>query len=249
FRQDDLRRLSARGIGLGGLEIKDGGQTFFWRGKYHMNFNRRDTIEVRLGVAENYEPEIPQPVRECPYVLLANSSPQTQTKVLDAVKKPEFCVLDTMNLWIETAQEELKKLIKRVDLLILNDSEAMQLANESNAVVCGDILRQMGAKSVIIKKGEHGAMLFHDDGFFTIPAYPVRVLRDPTGAGDSFAGALIGRLAKDGETGFRAIKRAMLSAAATASMTVETFSCRKLEEAGEAEILKRENYISQISSI
>ncbi|MBO7521035.1 MAG: bifunctional hydroxymethylpyrimidine kinase/phosphomethylpyrimidine kinase, partial [Opitutales bacterium] len=223
-------------------------QTFFWRGKYHMNFNRRDTLEVRLGVSENYEPAIPDAIRECPYVLLANSSPQTQTKILDAVKNPKFTVLDTMNLWIETAQNELKELIKRVDLLILNDSEAQQLADENNTVICGDILRQMGAKSVIIKKGEHGAMLFHDDGFFTIPAYPVRVLRDPTGAGDSFAGALIGRIAKEGDASFKSIKRAMLSASATASMTVETFSCRKLEEAGLAEIQRRENYISQIAS-
>ena len=249
FKEDDIRRLSARGVGLEGLEIKDGKQTFFWRGKYHHNFNKRDTLETRLGIMENYEPKIPQSLCNSPYVLLANSGPESQSKVLDAIKNPKFVVLDTMNLWIEIAQKELKDLIKRVDLLILNDSEAQELAGENNTIVCGDILREMGAKSVIIKKGEHGAMLFHESGFFTIASYPVRKLVDPTGAGDSFAGALIGHIAKEDKTDFETIKCAMLAATATASITVESFSCLKLEEEGIEEIKKRENFIREISRI
>lgn len=249
FKEDDIRRLSARGVGLEGLEIKDGKQTFFWRGKYHYNFNKRDTLEVRLDIMENYEPKIPQALRESPYVLLANLGPESQSKVLDAMQNPKFVVLDTMNLWIETALKELKDLLKRVDLLILNDSEAQELAGENNTVVCGDILREMGAKSVIIKKGEHGAMLFHEGGFFTIASYPVRKLIDPTGAGDSFAGALIGYIAKEDKTDFETLKRAMLAATATASITVESFSCHKLEEEGVEEIKKRENFIREISKI
>lgn len=248
FRQADIERLANRGINLDALQIIDGAQTFFWKGKYHQNFNRRDTIEVRLGVTENCRPEIPQAQRGAPYVLLANSSPADQAKVLSEMSAPKFVVLDTMNLWIEIALQDLKELIKRVDLLILNDTEAQQLAEENNIILCGDILMKLGAKSVIIKKGEHGATLFHKDGLFTLPAYPVRELRDPTGAGDSFAGALIGRIARYGETDFSAIKKAMLFAAATASLTVESFSCNKLELAGYAEIERRAEYIKQISS-
>lgn len=249
FKEDDIRRLSSRGIGLEGLEIIDNKPTFFWRGKYYHNFNKRDTLEVRLDITENYEPKIPTSLRDSAYVLLANTSPETQAKVLDAISNPKFVVLDTMNLWIEIASKELKELIKRVDLLILNDSEAQELTGENNVIICGDIIREMGVKTVIIKKGEHGAMLFHKDGFFTIPAYPVRKLLDPTGAGDSFAGALIGYIAKEDKYDFETLKQAMLVATSTASMTVESFSSYKLEEAGVEEIKRRKNYIKEITKI
>lgn len=249
FKQDDIRRLSARGIDIRGLEIKSEGQTFFWRGKYCNNFNERDTLEVRVNVYENYDPKIPEALRNCPFVLLGNIDPSVQTKVLDKMESPRFVILDTMNLWIEIANKPLRELIKRADILILNDSEARQLANENNLILCGDLLREMGAKSVIIKKGEHGAMLFHADGFFTLPAYPVRALHDPTGAGDSFAGALAGYMAGAGSTDFETIKRAMLAGTAAASITVESFSCYKLEESGLAEVEAREEHIRKITAV
>lgn len=249
FKPSDTQRLLARNINLEGLQVKNDKKTFFWRGKYYLNFNKRDTLEVALNAYENYEPSIPNSLKSTPYVLLGNNDPMSQTKVLNELVSPKFVVLDTMNLWIETALKELKELIKRVDLLILNDSEAQQLASENNIVVCGDILREMGAKTVIIKKGEHGAMLFHKDGFFTIPAYPVRALHDPTGAGDSFAGALTGYLAKKNSTDFNTLKQAMLVGTAVASITVESFSCYKLEKAGLKEVDARLAYIKEISQL
>ncbi len=249
FKESDIKRLLARGVNLDGLQIKKGEKTFFWRGKYYLNFNKRDTLEVALNVSEHCLVEVPQSQRDAQFVLLGNNDPMSQTKVLDSVTSPKFTVLDTMNLWIETALKQVKELIKRVDLLILNDSEAQQLANENNVIVCGDILRDMGAKTVIIKKGEHGAMLFHKDGFFTICAYPVRSLHDPTGAGDSFAGALTGYLAKCDSVDFNTLKEAMIVGSAVASITVESFSCYKLERAGLAEIEARVKYIKEISQL
>lgn len=249
FKESDKTRLLARSINLEGLDQKEDKKTFFWRGKYYLNFNKRDTLEVALNAYENYTPQIPSSLKNTPFVLLGNNDPMSQTKVLNALDKPAFVVLDTMNLWIETQQKELKDLIKRVDLLILNDGEAQQLASENNLIVCGDILRNMGVKTVIIKKGEHGAMLFHKDGFFTMPAYPVRELHDPTGAGDSFAGALTGYLASKNSTDFETLKNAMLVGTAVASITVESFSCYKLEKAGNKEIESRCQYIKKISQL
>ena len=249
FNENDIKRLTARGIDISGLEIKNDGKTFFWRGKYYSNFNKRDTLEVGVNVYEDYTPKSPEALKTCPYLLLGNISPDAQTAVLDGVDKPGFVVLDTMNLWIEIANKTLRDLFPRVDLLIINEDEAMQIANESNLLVCGDILRAMGAKTVIIKKGEHGSMLFHDDGFFTTPAYPVRTLHDPTGAGDSYSGALIGHIAQKGSSDFKSIKEAIMYATAVASITVESFSCYKLEAAGMAEIEKRIKYLEEITSI
>lgn len=250
FNPNDLNRLISRGIDTSALEIKKGEKTFFWRGKYHTNFNKRDTLEVAVNVYENYTPNIPDEVKKTPFLLLGNIAPQSQTQVLDAMgEKPRYVVLDTMNLWIEIANHTLKDLIKRVDLFILNEDEAKQLTGEHNLIVCGKILRDMGAPSVIIKKGEHGSMLFHKDGFFAIPAYPVAELFDPTGAGDSYSGALIAYLAQKNSTDFKTLKEAILVATAVSSITVESFSCYKLEKAGLAELEKRVAYIKEITSI
>ena len=249
FNENDLKRLAARGIDTAGLEIKSEGKTFFWRGKYHTNFNKRDTTEVSVNVYENYMPKIPEQLKACDYLLLGNIDPNNQTHVLDAVSKPKFTVLDTMNLWIEIANQPLRELFSRVDLLIINEEEAMQLTNESNLLLCGDILRGMGVKTLIIKKGEHGSMLFHEDGFFTIPAYPVRTLHDPTGAGDSYLGALIGYIAQKDKSDFKTIKEAIVYATAVASITVESFSCYKLESAGIEEIERRVAHLKDITSL
>ncbi len=249
FKASDLERLKARGIDVSGLEFDPDRPTFFWRGKYHENFKSRETLDVRLNAFENYSPKLSPELAECGYVLLGNISPTLQRSILDQVAKPRFVVLDTMDLWISTANAELKELIKRVDVLILNDDEAKQLSGRNNLLNAGDALRGLGARAVIIKKGEHGSMLFCDDGFFMMGAYPVRELYDPTGAGDSYAGALIGSIAAASDASFASLKRAMLAAAATSSITVESFSCYKLESSGMDEISRRMEYIRQITSI
>ena len=180
---------------------------------------------------------------------MGNISPEHQKKVLDSVASPKFVVLDTMDLWINIALDSLKDMIKRVDLLIVNDSEAKMLSQERNIIKAGSVLLSLGAKSVIIKTGEYGAMLFHKDGFFVIPAYPVSELHDPTGAGDSFVGALAGYLAGKGSSDFSSLKQAMIYGAATASLTVESFSCYKLEENGFDEVERRAQYIKKISQL
>ncbi len=249
FKASDMERLKARGIDVSGVEFDANKPTFFWRGKYHENFKSRETIDVRLNAFEDYSPKLSEEQASCGYVLLGNISPVLQESVLEQMKNPRFVVLDTMDLWISTANDTLRRLIGKVDLLILNDDEAKQLSGCSNLLKAGDALRDMGAKAVIIKKGEHGSMLFCDDGFFTMGTYPVRDLYDPTGAGDSYAGALIGYIASKGDASFETLKRAMLAAAATSSITVESFSCYKLEKSGMEEISRRMDYIRKISSI
>ena len=248
FKESDIARLKARNIDISNLE-RSSKPTFFWRGRYHDNFNSRDTLDVQLNAFEGWTPKLGGSCAATEYVLLGNISPDHQKAVLDAVKSPKFTVLDTMNLWIDIALDGLKALIKRVDLFIVNDSEAKQLSGEANIIRAGEKLSEMGAGSVIIKTGEYGAMLFHKDGFFVIPAYPVRELHDPTGAGDSFAGALAGYIAGKGDSSFESLKRAMVYGAATASLTVESFSCYKLEKSGFAEVERRAEYIKKISQL
>ena len=220
FKKSDLARLSRRGIDTSNVEIDPNGETFFWSGEYLDNFNSRETLETRVNVYENYVP-----------------------KLNDAAKNADFVLLGNI------ANHALKELIKRADIFIVNDSEAKLISGERNIILAGESLLKLGAKSAVVKTGEYGAMLFHKDGFFVIPAYPVRDLRDPTGAGDTFAGALAGVLAGSGKTDFTAIKNAMLTGAAAASMTVESFSSDKLEEAGLDEIKRRQDFIRRISEI
>ena len=249
FKDSDVKRLTARSIDLSNLQSDSSKPTFFWRGKYLENFNSRETLDVRLNAYENFAPQLDETARNSKFVLLGNISPAIQSAVLDLVREPQFVILDTMDLWISTERDDLLKLVRRCDLLILNDSEAKMLAGTNNIIVAGRELMKLGVKSVIIKTGEYGAMLFSGDDFFVIPAYPVVALHDPTGAGDSFAGALAGYLAGCGKTDFESIKLGMLAGAATASMTVESFSCYKLEENGRDEIDRRCQYIKKISQI
>ena len=188
FTESDMDRLRARGIDLEGVQRDQSGPTFFWKGKYHENFNRRDTLDIRLNVFENFRPDLPQSYVDSDFVLLGNIHPSLQSHVLDQLSGNSFVLADTIDLWIETEQEALLSLIQRVSLFVINDSEAEELTGESNIILAGNKLRQMGPDSVIIKKGEHGAILFHENGMFALPAYPVTQLHDPTGAGDSFEG-------------------------------------------------------------
>ena len=249
FGESDLDRLRARGIEIEGVQKDDSGPTFFWKGKYHENFNRRDTLDIRLNVFEKFRPDLPESYKDSSFVLLGNIHPALQMHVLDQLAGNSFVLADTIDLWIETERESLLSLIKKVSLFVINDSEAEELTGESNVILAGDKLRQMGPESVIIKKGEHGAILFHEEGKFALPAYPVTQLHDPTGAGDSFAGALIGRLSSRNRSDFSAIKEAMLYATCTASLTVEAFGCDRLESAGKSEIEERVASLNQLISV
>lgn len=236
FGNDEIARLRQKNIDLEGLQIDPSGDTFFWAGVYGENFASRTTLETQLNVFASFQPTLPDAYRKARYVLLGNIQPTLQAQVLDQLAPGAFVVADTMNLWIDVARSDLVALLPRVDLFVLNDEEAFQLTEETNLFVAGQRLQEMGSKIVLIKKGQHGAVLFHPDGLFALPVYPVTKVEDPTGAGDSFAGALVGHLAAAGSVEFAALKRAAAYATVTASLTVESFGVNRLESAGRGEI-------------
>ena len=239
FRDRDRNKLAKRGIDLDGLLTDASGRTFAWRGRYHENYNRRDTEDLQLNVFEHFKPRLPEAHLATPFVMLGNIRPDLQLDVLNQLANPRFVLADTIDIWIETQRDKLGEVMRRADLLVVNDTESAKLTGESNVIVAGRALRQHGCKTVIIKKGEHGAVLFHEEGMFALPAYPVTELRDPTGAGDSFAGALLGYLAATGSTDFATLKQAMVYGTAVASLTVEAFSTDRLAKAGCREIRAR----------
>jgi sugar/nucleoside kinase (ribokinase family) len=249
FGEEHLNRLRSRGIDLEGVQKDESGPTFFWKGRYHENFNRRDTLDIQLNVFEKFRPDLPESYKDSNFVLLGNIHPALQMHVLDQLQGSPFVLADTIDLWIEIERKALLELIKKINLFVINDTEAEELTEEKNIILAGKKLREMGPETVIIKKGEHGAILFHEDGMFALPAYPVTELRDPTGAGDSFAGALIGRLASRNRTDFDAIKEAMIYATCTASLTVEAFGCDRLESAGVEAIQERSDTLLRLISV
>jgi len=249
FEDEHLDRLRSRGIDLEGVQKDDSGPTFFWKGRYHENFNRRDTLDIQLNVFEKFRPDLPDSYKDSNFVLLGNIHPALQMHVLDQLQGSSFVLADTIDLWIEIERKALLDLIKKVNLFVINDTEAEELTEEKNIILAGNKLREMGPETVIIKKGEHGAILFHEDGMFALPAYPVTELRDPTGAGDSFAGALIGRLDSRNRSDFQAIKEAMVYATCTASLTVEAFGCDRLESAGVKVIKERSDTLHRLISV
>ena len=245
-----IERLRNRGICLEGLHCDESGPTFFWEGRYHENFNRRDTIEIHLNVFEKFRPNLPESYKPTPFVLLGNIDPELQLHVCEQLTKDNaFILADTIDLWIETKRDELLELLKRINCFVLNDNEADLLTGESNLISAGWKLLKMGPETVIIKKGEHGAYLFHPEGLFTLPAYPVTNLQDPTGAGDAFAGAFLGYLAAVNDISFISYKQAMAYATVTASLTVEAFSCDSLESAGAEAIENRYAELLEIISL
>jgi len=247
FRERDRKKLAKRGVDLSGLQLDETGRTFAWRGRYHENYNRRDTEDLQLNVFERFRPRLTEAQRALPYVMLGNIRPDLQLAVLEQLTTPKFVVVDTIDIWIETQRERLAEVMRRADLLVVNDSEAAKLTGETNAIVAGHHLRQHGCRTVIVKKGEHGAILFHADGLFMLPAYPVTELRDPTGAGDSFAGALLGYLAAADATDFATLRQAMVYGTAVASLTVEAFSTDRLAKSGCAEIRKRRKELLRLT--
>jgi sugar/nucleoside kinase (ribokinase family) len=223
FRQEDIDLFKSKDIDLQGLQVDDSGNTFFWKGKYHYDLNNRDTLDTQLNVFEHFNPIIPESYQDSKFVALGNIEPSLQGKVLDQIEDPDLVVMDTMNFWIEGTPDALKETLKGVDLLVINDSEARELAAEPNLIKAADIIREMGPDFLIIKKGEHGALLFTDDEIFSAPAYPVIDIFDPTGAGDSFMGGLLGWLSYTNDLSPQNFRRAVIFGSVMASFCVEEF--------------------------
>ncbi len=240
FPDATLDMLRSRGVNLDGLQIKKGEKSFFWAGRYHNNMNSRDTLDTQLNVLADFNPILPESYKNAEYLMLGNLTPQIQMQVLEQLTaRPKLVVLDTMNFWMDVALEDLLKVLKRIDVLTINDEEARQLSGEHSLLKAAVKIHQMGPKFLIIKKGEHGALLFHDDRIFFAPALPLAAVIDPTGAGDTFAGGFIGWIAKTGDTSFENMKRAIIYGSAMASFCVEKFSIDRLIELTHEEIEQR----------
>jgi sugar/nucleoside kinase (ribokinase family) len=229
FPKKYLDLLESHNVDIEGLQIVEGGKTFRWSGKYHYDLNVRDTLLTELNVFEQFNPVIPEKAKKAKFVCLGNIDPVLQMRVLDQMENPHFVVCDTMNYWIEGRKEELMALLKRVNVLIINDSEARLLAKEPNLIKAARMIRAMGPETLIIKKGEHGALLFVEDVVFSAPAYPMEMIYDPTGAGDSFAGGFTGYLYKTQDLSPENMKCAVIYGSAMASFCVEQFSTKGLE--------------------
>jgi len=249
FADEDWQMLRTHGIDLEGLQVDERDKTFFWKGKYHYDLNKRDTLDTQLNVFEHFDPVIPEVYRDSRYIALGNIQPGLQARVLDQVEDPKLVVMDTMNFWIEGTPEDLKETLKRVDLLVINDSEARELAGEPNLLKAADAIRKMGPEGIIIKKGEHGALLFTDGEFFSAPAYPVVDIFDPTGAGDTFLGGLIGWLGYTDDLSDTNMRKAVIFGSVMASLCVEKFGTERLRELDESEIYGRYREFRELSRI
>lgn len=249
FGDDNINTLTKRGVDTEGLQIKAGEKSFFWSGKYHNDMNSRDTLITELNVLEHFDPIIPESYQDCEYLMLGNLTPQIQRTVIERLKnRPKLIVLDTMNFWMDIMMDDLLETIKLVDVLTINDSEARQLSGEYSLVKAANKILTMGPKYLIIKKGEHGALLFHEDKIFSAPALPLADVFDPTGAGDTFAGGFIGYLAQVGTVNFNNMKNALIYGSALASFCVEKFGIERLLELDKAVIANRLQQFVNLSS-
>ena len=240
FPQADLDMLTARGVNIEGIEIVKEGKTFFWSGKYHNDLNSRDTLVTEVNVLENFDPKIPESMQDAEILMLGNLHPGVQLSVLERMKnRPKLVILDTMNFWMDSAWDTLMLMIAKTDVITINDEEARQLSGEYSLVKAAKKIHDMGPEFVIIKKGEHGALLFHDGKIFAIPALPLEEVFDPTGAGDTFAGGFAAYLAKKEDFSFETMKSALIVGSAMASFTVEKFGTEKLQEVTEREMIGR----------
>ena len=242
FPKETIQMLKEKNVNTKGLQIKEGEKTFFWSGKYHNNMNTRDTMDTQLNVLENFEPIVPEEFKDSEFLMLGNLMPSVQKKVLDQMtKRPKLIVLDTMNFWMDLFMDDLKEALKEVDVLTINDEEARQLSGEYSLVKAAKVILAMGPKYLIIKKGEHGALLFNNKEVFFAPALPLEEVFDPTGAGDSFAGGFIGYLAKTNDVSFENMKIAVINGSAMASFCVEKFGTQKLTEINQDDVDARIN--------
>ena len=240
FPASTLENMKAKGIDIQGIQIKAGEKTFFWSGRYHNDMNSRDTLVTELNVLEHFNPIVPQAFQGADYLMLGNLSPQVQRMVIERMeKRPKLIAMDTMNFWMDIALDELKKTMALVDILIINDEEARQLSGVYSLVKAAKVIRAMGPQIVIIKKGEHGALLFHEENMFFAPALPLEDVFDPTGAGDTFAGGFMGYIAATDDFSFENMKRAIIAGSALASFCVEKFGTQRLLELTKKELNAR----------
>ncbi len=229
FPGETLDKLKSRGIDLAGLQVRQGEKSFFWAGRYHNDLNSRDTLDTQLNVLATFDPVLPESYRGTPFLMLGNLTPAVQMRVIEQMEeRPRIIAMDTMNFWMDTALDELKEVLKKVDILTINDEEARQLAGTHSLVKAAAIIHQMGPRFLVIKKGEHGALLFNGEEIFFAPALPLAEVVDPTGAGDTFAGGFMGYLSQTGDTSFANLKRAIIYGSAMASFCVEAFGINRL---------------------
>jgi sugar/nucleoside kinase (ribokinase family) len=237
---DEIKKLQSRGVDTAGLQVKTGEKSFFWSGKYHMDMNSRDTLATELNVLANFDPILPDAYKNPEFLMLGNLTPQVQMRVLDQLEsRPKLIMMDTMNFWMETQLDALLEVIKKVDLIAVNDAEARQLTGEYSIIKAAHKILGMGPKFLIVKKGEHGALLFHGNNVFFAPALPLEEVFDPTGAGDTFAGGFIGHLAATKDVSFDNMKRAVIFGSALASFCVEKFGNERLKEITKEELDER----------
>lgn len=240
FPEKDIKHFNSRGISTEGLQIKKGEKSFFWSGKYHNDLNSRDTLVTELNVLADFDPIIPDSYQDCEFLMLGNLTPMVQQTVINRMKnRPKLIVMDTMNFWMDVAMDDLLNTLKMVDVLTINDAEARQLSGEYSLVKAARKILNMGPKYLIIKKGEHGALLFHDNQVFSAPALPLEEVFDPTGAGDTFAGGFIGYLAKTKDISFENMKRAIIFGSAMASFCVEKFGVERIHDLNNEELNAR----------
>lgn len=237
FPQEYLDLLTDRNIDVSGIEKVENGKTFFWSGRYHNDLNSRDTLDTQLNVLADFNPVVPQHFKNAEVVMLGNLHPNIQISVLDQMtEKPKLVVLDTMNFWMDCALDELKEVMKRIDVITINDEEARQLSGEYSLVKSAEIIHKMGPKYIVIKKGEHGALLFHDNQVFFAPALPLKEVFDPTGAGDTFAGGFAGYMAQQQTVSFHNMKNAVIYGSNLASFCVEKFGTQRMEQLSKEEV-------------
>jgi sugar/nucleoside kinase (ribokinase family) len=240
FPKSFIEIFERKGVNLEGLQVKKGEKSFYWSGKYHYDMNTRDTLVTDLNVLADFDPVIPESYQDCDFLMLGNLSPDVQMRVIEQIhKRPRLVVLDTMNFWMDNARNKLDQVISKVDVLTINDEEARQLSGEYSLVSASRKILKMGPKFLIIKKGEHGALLLHEDRMFYAPALPLEEVKDPTGAGDTFAGGFIGFLAKTKDISFENMKRAIIVGSAMASFTCEEFGTQRLVSLDKNEINHR----------
>ena len=239
FPQEYLDLFRKRNIDISGTEIVKGGKTFFWSGRYHNDLNSRDTLDTQLNVLADFQPVVPENFKSPDIVMLGNLHPLVQLSVLEQLERPKLVVLDTMNFWMDNTWDDLMKVISKVDAVTINDEEARQLTSEHSLVKAARKIAEMGPKYVVIKKGEHGALLFHNEQIFFAPALPLEEVFDPTGAGDTFAGGFTGYLAHTGDISFKNMKNAVIYGSNLASFCVEKFGTERMEELTKEEIHQR----------
>jgi len=249
FPLEEMNELKSRNVQLDGVEIVPGKKSFFWSGKYHMDMNTRDTLITDLNVLADFNPKVPDSYQGAEFLMLGNLMPSLQISVIQQLKKrPKLIVLDTMNFWMDTALEDLMKALTMIDVLLINDTEARQLSGEFSLVKAAKKILEMGPKYLIIKKGEHGALLFHDNHVFFAPALPLEDVFDPTGAGDSFAGGFIGHLARTKNISFENMKTAIIVGSAMASFCVEKFGPQRLKEITKTDIdVRLEEFVQLVN--